>query len=387
VKQENSIQGNKDQLMARVSKRMRFIWLLLAAGALLYSQPSAAFEDDEACLICHKYPKMGRVTEDGTRRSYYIIPHIFGSTVHRNVPCTDCHTYIKQLPHRKVDVGVTCDTECHSIKNPATGKNFSHKAIFKKYLPSTHGRKKNATGLDADKPYCVTCHTNPVYNPNEPGPPPRIIARCIVCHEDSKFVENWYKHTSRRIKEVKRSSKEIVQLCASCHGDERLVERHIKAAKAEGRELGKKYRYAVESYMRSFHGKVTHYGFKKAPNCLDCHADSDNYYLSVHFIRPSRDPESPVSPQRKLETCKRCHIYANKNYAELDPHPTDDKKDNPFIYYAEIGYNWMAYIVIAGLLFMALMETIGRRRDGVVWRLRHGSSWWRRSKRDRDRVI
>ena len=361
-------------------------WLLIAACGMLWSATSLAFEDDEGCLLCHKYPKMGRITEEGARRSYYVIPHVFGSTVHRNVPCTDCHSYIEQLPHREVKTGVTCDSECHSIKNPATGKNFSHKPIAKEYMRSTHGRKKQVEGLDADKPYCVTCHRNPIYNPNEDGPPKRIVDRCVICHEDKKFVTNWYKHTSRRIREVKRSSEEIVALCSSCHGNERLIERHLEAAKEEGRELGRKFSIAAESYKKSFHGKVTRYGFQNAPNCLDCHAEQDNYYLSVHFIRPSRDPASPVSAGRKTETCKRCHTYANENYAALDPHPTDTLEDNPFIYYAEIGYNWMAYIVIAMLVGLALVETIGRRRDGVGWRLRRGSSWWRRSRRGRDRV-
>ncbi len=361
-------------------------WLLFAICGVIWSATSLAFEDDEGCLLCHKYPKMGRVTEEGVRRSYYVMPHVFGSTVHRNVPCTDCHSYIEQLPHREVETGVTCDSECHSIKNPATGKNFSHKPIAEEYQRSTHGREKQAQGLDADKPYCVTCHRNPIYNPNEDGPPQRIIDRCVICHEDKKFVTNWYKHTSRRIREVKRSSEEIVALCSSCHGNERMVERHLEAAKEEGRELGRKFRIAAESYKNSFHGKVTRYGFQNTPNCLDCHAEQDNYYLSVHFIRPSRDPQSPISSERKAETCRRCHTYADENYAALDPHPTDSREENPFIYYAEIGYNWMAYTVIAMLVGLALVETIGRRRDGVGWRLRRGSSWWRRSRRGRNRV-
>ncbi|MCK5432787.1 MAG: hypothetical protein KAJ03_08585, partial [Gammaproteobacteria bacterium] len=58
------------------------------------------FEDEEGCLMCHKYPKMARVTEEGARRSYYVMPEVFGDTVHRNVECGDCHSYIKQLPHR-----------------------------------------------------------------------------------------------------------------------------------------------------------------------------------------------------------------------------------------------------------------------------------------------
>lgn len=364
---------------------LRYIVLLCSFSLL--STTSYGFEDDEGCLLCHKYPKMGRITDDGSKRIYYVIPHIFGKTVHRNVPCTDCHNYIKQLPHQPVKEGVTCNSECHSIKNPATGKNFSHKSIYNEYIKSTHGREKLAEGHDKDKPYCVTCHTNPIYNPEEDTPPKRIVDRCVVCHEDNKFVTNWYKHTSRRVNEVKRSSEEVVALCSNCHGDKRLVDRHMKAANEEGRELGRKYPFAVESYNQSFHGKVVRYGDRKAANCLDCHADSDNYYLSVHFIRPSRDPKSPVNSQRKLKTCQRCHTRANENYALLDPHPTSDSVDNPFIHYSEIIYNWVGDIVLILLVSLATFETIGRRRDGITWKIRKGSSWWRKSKRGRDRLI
>jgi len=34
-----------------------------------------------------------------------------------------------------------------------------------------------------------------------------------------------------------------------------------------------------------------------------------------------------------------------------------------------------------------MIETYGRRRDGVAFRLKQGTSWRRKSKRDRDRVI
>jgi len=354
--------------------------------SLLFINPAWGFEDDSGCLLCHKYPKMGRINEQGVKRSYQVIPNAFGSTVHRNVPCTDCHDYIKQLPHREVTKGVSCDSECHSIKNPATGKNFSHKPIYDKYKGSVHGREKIETGLEADKPYCVTCHTNPMYNPDEDAPPKEIVDRCVVCHEDRKFVTNWYKHTSRRIKEVKRSPAEIVELCSSCHSDKALVDRHVEAAKKEGRELGEKYAIAVESYNESFHGKVTKYGFTKAANCLDCHAKKDNYYMNVHDIRASRDPESPVHEDNKLETCQSCHIYADENYVQLDPHPSSKKEINPFKYYANMIYGWVGDVVIVLLITMAMIETWGRRRDGASFCMRKGSSWWRKSKKSKDRI-
>jgi len=365
---------------------MKNIIFIASLLTLFFSNSVQAFEDDSGCLLCHKYPKMGRITEQGTKRSYQVIPNTFGSTVHRNVPCTDCHNYIKQLPHREVKVGVRCDSECHSIKNPSTGKNFSHKPIYNKFKESVHGREKIETGLDADKPYCVTCHTNPIYNPNEDKLPENIVDRCVVCHEDRNFVINWYKHTSRRIREVKRSPSEIVALCSNCHSDKALIARHVAAAKKEGRELGRKYPIAVESYNESFHGKVTRYGFTKAANCLDCHAKKKNYYLNVHNILPSRDPESPVNIKNKVETCRNCHTYADENYAQLDPHPTSKKDSNAFRYYANIIYGWVGDIVIVLLVGIALLETIGRRRDGVGWIMRKGSSWWRKSPRDRDRI-
>lgn len=373
--------------MRPLIKLKLFLPVILLLNMLMLNSALAMFEDDEGCLLCHKYPKMGRITEDGARRSYYVMPHIFGNTVHRNVPCTDCHTYIKQLPHRKVKEGVKCNTECHSIKNPATGKNFSHKAIYDKYKQSSHFRPKLATGYDQDKPYCVTCHRNPVYNPKEVIPPKRITDRCVICHEDEVFVENWYKHTSRRINEVKRSSTEIIQLCSSCHGDKKLVERHLEEAKKEGRKLGRKYENAVESYLESFHGKVTKYGYKRAPNCLDCHADNINYFLNVHLLRPSRDKRSPVNKAHRLRTCQRCHKNADENYAQLDPHPSKKLKDNPFAYYADLVYGWVGDIVFVLLIALAAFETVGRKRDGVGWRLKHGSTWWGKSKRGRNRIV
>ncbi len=318
-----------------VAIKWRYIFLvcLFFSGDLLALENSIAgdkspyifdkrFEDEEGCLMCHKYPKMARVTEGGARRSYYVMPEVYGDTVHRNVECGDCHSYIKQLPHRDVEEGVKCDSECHSIKNPATGKYFTHKPIADIYKKSVHGRAKVVSGHDQDKPYCVTCHRNPVYNPAEIVAPKKVLERCIICHEDRKFVVSWYKHTSRRIKEVKRSKGEIVALCSTCHGDKRLVERHLKAAEEEGRELGRKYPIAVESYNRSFHGKVTRYGLTKAANCLDCHADAENYFLSVHNIRPSRDPKAPTHIDIKVNTCNRCHTRSYKFYAALDPHPS-----------------------------------------------------------------
>jgi hypothetical protein len=367
---------------------MRVPFLLLMLSVLLWPPISKAnFEDDEACLMCHKYPRMGRVTQQGVFRSYHVTPSVFALTVHRNVPCRDCHDYIKELPHRPVEVGVRCDQECHTKKNPATGKAFSHRPIAETYATSVHARPKKAVGLDVDKPYCISCHTNPLYNPHQTEPPEKIIDRCEVCHEKKGFVTQWYSHTSRRVLEVKRTAKEIVEICSRCHEDQDLIHRRLQAADEAGREIGKKFPIASASYRNSFHGKVTSYGFMGAATCLDCHADQENYYMSVHGIMDSRNPASPTHVENRVNTCKRCHEQADDNFKVLDPHPSFDAEHNPVLHHAESIYGIVGELVVLALIGLSMFETVGRRRDGVGWRLRWGSTWWRRSKRKRPRII
>ncbi len=214
---------------------------IMAWPAMSEAMVGGAFEDDEACLMCHKYPRMGRVTQEGVFRSYNVAPEKFSMTVHRNVPCRDCHDYIKELPHQPVKEGVRCDQECHTKENPATGKPFSHKPIADLYQKSVHARPKKAIGLDLDKPYCITCHTNPLYNPHQDELPKRIIDRCELCHEKQGFVSQWYSHTSRRVLEIKRTGKEIVELCSRCHANQEMLERHVEAAGETGRQMGEKF--------------------------------------------------------------------------------------------------------------------------------------------------
>jgi hypothetical protein len=187
--------------------------------------------------------------------------------------------------------------------------------------------------------------------------------------------------------DVKRTGQEIVEICTRCHADEELIARHKEAADKEGRPLGEKFPIAGTSYKESFHGKVIRYGLVGAATCLDCHADSNEYYKGVHKILPSRNPESPVHESNRVKTCKRCHKNADENYAVVDPHPSFEEEYNPILHKGEKAYSIFGNIVVFALIGLSMFETFGRKRDGAGWRLRKGSTWWRKSRRHRERVI
>lgn len=359
-----------------------FIVSLISVFIGISSQPTFA-ADDENCLMCHKYRKMGIISAEGVRKFYYVDEPTFMQTVHSRVPCRDCHYFIKQIPHKPVNTGVTCDTKCHVI-NPATGERFSHKPIKDVFDKSVHGREKKPSGktedIDSNKPYCIFCHINPVYNPEEQktGLPAEITDRCNVCHENEQFAKHWYMHTSRRVRDVKRSPSEVVELCNTCHTNENMLEeQEVMNEAVLGKKMGKKFTYAGQSYKDSFHAKVINYGLEEAASCLNCHADSKNYYMSVHDIRPSSDPTAPTHKDNRAETCKKCHYHkdADESFVNIDPHPTARLDDNPFIFYASIIYNIIAYTAFFGLVGLKMLETVGRLRDGVSLFIRNGSSW------------
>ena len=151
--------------------------------------------------------------------------------------------------------------------------------------------------------------------------------------------------------------------------------------------MGPKFLIAAESYLESFHGKVTAYGFLGAATCLDCHADQDNYYKGVHGIMSSLNPAAPTSQDNRVKTCGRCHEDADDNFNIVDPHPSFDEKYNPVLHQAESIYGIVGEAVVIALIGLSMFETFGRRRDGVGWRIRSGSTWWRRSRRRRNRII
>ncbi len=65
-------------------------------------------------------------------------------------------------------------------------------------------------------------------------------------------------------------------------------------------------------YHVSMHGQLTQLGYEAAAKCSDCHGAHDTLAIS--------NPQSRLSPENRLETCRQCHENAVANFAEFNPH-------------------------------------------------------------------
>ncbi len=361
--------GNLKHLKYAIFNLFLVFLLLLLSAAFVVPAMAA---DKENCLMCHKYRSLGRIDELGKKRNYNVDENVYSSTVHRNVPCRDCHTNIKKLPHEVVTEEVNCANQCH-IKPPFAKENFSHKKIIEEYDKSVHGAKDEDTqALKEAKPYCKYCHLNPVFSEvSEERVASSSLQRCLNCHEE-KGVTQAYKHITHRLRQkTSRSRQEIVELCSkNCHEDTELM---------KGFDVTRESLESVETYKRSIHGKAVALGSQETADCVSCHATS-----RIHDIYKKDETISTVHKDNLKETCRQCHEDVTDKFVQIDVHSGITHEEKPFLHFLEVQLGFVLYGTIFGLMGLALIETIGRRRDGIKYQIRGGTSWRGKSKRDFD---
>jgi hypothetical protein len=291
-----------------LKRAMLVVIAILLSAAPGFAQ-SEAVPDEENCLICHRYPSLGRYDENGNRRVYYVNDQIFINSVHGKLRCKSCHLGLDKIPHENVKK-VDCSTQCH-IKEPSSNRDFSHQGMVEKYQKSVHGQGAlDKQRFPEDLPTCTYCHGNRLYVPF-PGHwgkseelSNETLARCQGCHTDKAWTEKMYTHFSDRMRR-RRDQNEIVQLCTSCHEDEQRMARH-------GLE-------AVSTFKDTFHWTMVKYGVQNAPDCITCHVPVG---YTTHTLRPRTDPVSPIYPNNRTRTCSNqggiqdCHPGATPKFAE-----------------------------------------------------------------------
>ena len=354
--------------LGSATRLIRWIGALGVIGILSVLPLAAAAMDDENCLMCHRYRKLGIIGANGEPRFFYMDEADYAHSLHRNTSCRGCHTYIRKIPHDPVIELVDCTTHCH-IKEPFSNREFSHQRVADELSHSAHRMRKGSESvLNRYLPDCKYCHTNEVIDFGRSVFPPEMLKRCVDCHE-TRGVTIAYRHMTQRLEyKTTRSAREIAALCSdNCHDNPEVMSHFTTKESVLD---------AVETYKHSFHWKAIVFGDEHAGECVNCHSGH-----SIHDIRPISDPLSAIHPDNILQSCNQidCHTNATYEMTLINVHPTEDKKRNPVIYVLLLFFSYLTVLTVGGLVTVMLMETYRRVRDGRgAWRVRKHQSLWNR---------
>ncbi len=395
------------RLAKTIEKPSLAVPVLLVSLLLLLTTPAARAQG--SCADCHETDL-----------------EAFTASVHGFAECTDCHAGAAGLPHDEGELRSTC-ADCHDdvVAQYASGIHGSARAEgvveapdcaachgrFHLMLPRTeeespiHPLRLAETcgtchsdpdvidkfGIPIAQPVeayrgsvhaqamtggeeaatCSTCHdSHAVYPASDPRSRvfhQRVPETCGTCH--AEHVEAYAKsvhgvaaahgareapvctdcHGEHRILSPREHGSPVFasnvpkMTCGRCHSDLRLAEKY-------GLPMDK-----VPAYEDSYHGLAARAGSVTMAHCGSCHG--------VHDILPSSDPASHIHEDNLAETCGRCHPGAGTAFAIGSVHVLTTEPEHAAVYYVRIGYLWMIFLTIGGMLLHNFMDVYRKVRS------------------------
>ena len=201
---------------------------------------------NDDCMACHGDADAKR--ESGT--SIAVDQKVFADSKHGPLNCVDCHkdlATLQEYPHPEKLAKVTC-ASCHEEEGG-------------KYHDSIHSWAKEKAGLTTAAPACADCHgkhdirgtddsTARVFRTNIP-------ATCGSCHQGVLERYNQGVHATAR-----KAGNDAAPVCADCHTAHTIQRADTDKFRLDvTTECGTCHSQVVESFRRTFHGKVTELGF------------------------------------------------------------------------------------------------------------------------------
>lgn len=289
--------------------------------------------------------------------------------------CKDCHGDSHHIvssknpasPIHHANIATTC-ARCHGDTETMRKYNLNQLTPIDSYEHSVHGMA-NKNGSAAAT--CTDCHgSHNLLRSTDPQSKlywQNIPATCGKCHEN---IAQTY---SRSIhgQAVKDGVKDA-PTCTDCHGehaiasvasdDSKVSPAHVSATCAEchaAERIVTKYRlpkFAVETYMDSFHGLSMRMGSVTAANCASCHGK--------HDILPSSDPRSSIHPENLQKTCSVCHAGVTDQVASGQIHSgTRPGLEHKFTGLVRQIYGWLFFVVLGGMLLHNGLDLFRKLRE------------------------
>ncbi len=337
--------------------------ITLLLSATLFSNGSnlhaKSFPDSE-CTECHDKRgfsvPLGEHGELG-KKQLFVNTDAFRDSVHGRSQCTDCHSDIEEVPHRKGKLAVVDCVSCHEkLSDDGSVADKRRNSIFggspeRRIVAYTHDYKLSAHG-DANvenNATCSTCHTAHYVYPSEDSRANTYRLKspevCGACHEKELKEYKQSMHGAA----LKTPWKGDSATCSDCHSSHQISDiSKLPAHRVITEGCGECHQDELDGYMSSPHGQLAWHGNKDAPKCVDCH-DS-------HTITHVANATSPVSKEKRVETCQKCHEKANENFAQYHPHGTTRNFDKyPALWILGKG---MGALVIAVLVFFYMHSVL-----------------------------
>jgi len=292
----------------------------------------------DKCLRCHAREGFSREAPDGSERDLHVTKDAFHASVHGGQECVGCHQDITKVPHRKgVERKVGC-VECHMEEwgklqaGEAEGDDAKLSKVVEhidSYMDSMHARPR-IDDQSRTNASCYECHGSHYIKPVDREARSENYLElpqvCGKCHAD--VLEQY--QTSVHGREVAAGNTDAA-ICADCHSRHGVGEVGDATARVEVTEnCGNCHKDSLETYLHTYHGKITRLGYGDTAKCYDCHGS--------HQIKRVDNPASPVHVDNRLETCQTCHEGATAGFVTFQPHgDASDREKSPQLWFAQTG--------------------------------------------------
>jgi predicted CXXCH cytochrome family protein len=347
------------------------IVLALAVGGQSNAAQSSSSMDappnqsvaNETCLACHATPGMQTTLPSGEILALTVDQETYDNSVHgrQGYACVQCHTDIREFPHRPLTAQTRRDVTLLYYQNCAR----CHQDKYEATLDSVH--QVALAGGNKEAAVCVDCHGyHDVTEPDEPRT--RIPQTCERCHSSiyAEYAESVHGEAligegnpdvptcvdCHGVHNVSGPSTEPFhlyspQICADCHADQELMAQYGINTNV------------FETYVADFHGTTVIFDQEypdqgnNTPVCIDCHG--------VHNMKRVDDAESQVIKQNLLSTCQRCHPTAGPNFADAWlGHYTPDANTYPIVYFVDLFYQIFIPTVLGGMALLVIGDASRR---------------------------